>query len=509
MNLDFHYYASNLAARFAGFSKEEALIISKSAEFVDYYSREQVIRVLLGKSVATTTQDAFEKYIDESMLVLQSDTSQEIPAIFTAMGPMEAFIRNRKSKWTGEDQQAFKDIWMAFHFLPGNELKEIKYDGPQSNGIGSPVKNWRLSEKDLDELKYICRPCSIMLENLINDTKNHRLKPNYLYLIGIRMHTLADSWAHQNFMGLPRWFANNISNNEKTVTINDNGNWREASFHSIPKNVETNCLDDLDFLRTPTMPSYESISYLGHARMGLIPDLGYLDFSYKPNWSKVSVRKTNPLAFSRAFHQMYYALKCIKEGKTFDRYTIPSDFEDQIISILQTKAFDQSQEWNSLIFKHFEEEVSPFDHKSWLYRNCIDHLVNFTTAAQEHLNKLNAQKMSYFSHRNDALGHSHSSSQLCFSGWDHQQYIATCIDGQMVQRLDLNGSQSFKVDDIQYCAENGTRWRAKIDQQLAHFLHYQENETTLYYETNQCHYLSGFDKRWTSTIINEHDPISE
>jgi hypothetical protein len=52
----------------------------------------------------------------------------------------------------------------------------------------------------------VCLPNSPLVREMINDLiANHR---DDLHFIGLRMHVLADTWAHMYFAGIPAWYIN-------------------------------------------------------------------------------------------------------------------------------------------------------------------------------------------------------------------------------------------------------------------------------------------------------------
>lgn len=46
---------------------------------------------------------------------------------------------------------------------------------------------------------------------MINDLAVHRDENYYLYLLGIRMHVLADTWVHEGFSGTCNWWINDLA----------------------------------------------------------------------------------------------------------------------------------------------------------------------------------------------------------------------------------------------------------------------------------------------------------
>ncbi len=139
MNAEFHYYSIYALALEAGFSENDAGLLAGSSQYVD---------------------NAMLPYVVE-----------------TAEKRVELIVTQNYLFWNDEVR---RDIYLPFHFIPGNERKacESRQDG-RSNRF-NVVPNGPLVK-----------------DNLIA-----ALQTRNLYRIGIALHSFADSWAHQNFSGL-------------------------------------------------------------------------------------------------------------------------------------------------------------------------------------------------------------------------------------------------------------------------------------------------------------------
>jgi hypothetical protein len=186
------------------------------------------------------------------------------------------------------------------------------------------------------EFILICLPDSpISIEMINNITTVHKGQIYELYLTGIRMHVLADSGAHKYFAGTKAWHVNNVDYDISYIT--DNGSWKKVPFVYFRKikYKET---------RVPKSPYSDSIFYLGHGRMGYIPDYPWIKYRYIPKWFEKSTEKEvvidNPETYLKTFIKMVAALKCIKEGKNFDISSFTSidkKYVSVIDNILRTK----------------------------------------------------------------------------------------------------------------------------------------------------------------------------
>ena len=155
MNADFHYYATYCASLIAGFSNKDAEKIAYAANFVDCCTVTMLKKCGAPKSAATTQSQLELADFDTDFLSLREITR----------------------------------IWASFHFLPGD--------------LYAPIKHGWFNYKR--KYKIICKPNGALLKDTVELAKNESLEA-----IGIAMHILADTWAHQNFAGTPSLVINNV-----------------------------------------------------------------------------------------------------------------------------------------------------------------------------------------------------------------------------------------------------------------------------------------------------------
>ena len=139
MNIEFHYYMLNVLCRYAGFSEEEARVVSYSSQFVDY-------------NLVTYTVDA------------PGRTYHTIPT-------------QNYGFWSSETP---RKVYIPFHFVPG----DTSYPGAARTDGRTNRLN---TTPDSPAAKQILIAA---------------LKSRDLYRVGIALHTYADTWAHQNFSGI-------------------------------------------------------------------------------------------------------------------------------------------------------------------------------------------------------------------------------------------------------------------------------------------------------------------
>lgn len=348
MNKDFHYYGTYVAARLAGYNFDEAQIVAYAAQYVD---------------------DSVSSMLDRRYL-------KGLKPIPTSQTLKEISDNNGLLTWNENFLNQTARIWPVFHFLPGNlEGKEV-YDGPMSDS--GPSYNWDFDDESKEQFRLMCLPNSPILVNMINNKSTSET----LQGIGIKMHVLADSWAHKYFAGIPAWFINQTYNYEN----------KTAKF----KNP----------ISVPDLLAYNSLMYLGHGSAGHWPDLPYMKYSYTPRWTKEKLID-NPADYLLAFRQMVKVLYSIKGDNNYNAYdyeVLSPKTETILIQILNTQKDDQSDTWKKYISDiEFEGKGLdvPFDYDShfWLEKakreteenmNTTDYY-HFNAAAINHFNYINEQ----------------------------------------------------------------------------------------------------------------------
>lgn len=470
MNLDFHYYATYLAAHYAGFTEQEAKTIAYAAQFVD-------------DCIAT-------------------ERPTHAPNRVTCMSVKELKNMDIKTTWNRNDYQNFYEIWQCFHFLPGNEFYSCRYEGKTHNS------KWIFSESDNELFRNLCLPKSVLVMNMIEDLKNYTQARNFLHMVGIRMHVLADTWSHQYFLGMPRWFSNEVESN--TVKVKSNNIFSPVSYYSW-RFWKNDNLEKLEFSNTPTLPSYESISYLGHGRLGTIADYGCLTFQYQPNWKASGdlITRNNVDIFTNAFHQMVYAMECVIQNKPFDPENIPLNHKEEINSVLKTQMLDQSLAWNNLIKQVCGKALEAYNSKTWRNEYKTEsggNYVQFIQAADQHVSFITKNiNSARFAHKNSSTGEIRYSSLINYLDWEYHPYSMICMDGHMYIRSVENSyptGKLQKVDTVSYLEHNyHDCWNCNIDLSNNLFHHYYSNNNSLDHTDIICNYCGWDDSKWTAKLI--------
>lgn len=375
MDVDFHYYATFAAARLAGWDKKEAETIAYSAQFVDEFDMRY------GSSSEpwsfTTSQLPSPKMgtfrFDQ---VNHQNGSSKIRPRRTVQNTTECI----------KSLHVRKDIWIPFHFLPGNYGKKSERDPRHIKREGCSNKNFDL----------LCRPFSPLAIAMINDllefNKNHD-GSNYDYLlqlVGLRMHVFADTWAHQDFVG------------DGVQAINDC-----LGYYNFIEKGE--CLEQLNWAFNPfkddlNMGYAPNVqlprAYLGHGRLGHFPDYSWCRYYYSPAWMQAGgsinpnsnannvkmLVRDNPVVFQTAFFEIVKVLYALKNKiPTYpNRITLPLIFGTNKVDVIanavrEAITLDRSEDlytdtlvfqktvdkWKELIKDHCGGLDITFDNQKW------------------------------------------------------------------------------------------------------------------------------------------------
>ncbi len=361
MNLDFHYYGTYLAACIAGYSRQQAEQIAYAAELTD-----------------DNTKQTFLSNADFEQIPTSRETSEivaEAASFLIAYGL--------------EDERRAQEIWGCFHFLPGNLDDRIRYQGKTSK-LG-----WNFYRDSEAKFKQMCLPNGSLVEEMVNHLVS--LDPD-MEEIGLKMHVLADTWAHAYFAGIPEWALNDVRQSEGLYEW-DRGNW--CGIQGEVSSANDPGTHTYQIVKGSSM-RYVSPLYLGHGQLGSIPDFGYLRYKYLPVWKESLsgdsrfIEKNNQESFKKAFRQMVAALAAIREHKNFqcgcEANALDNKMETMIDQVLSTRKTDQSEEWISAIKDIAGHSPKPYVRKSWseecknAQNQTLTNYYRFQKAAKQHRN---------------------------------------------------------------------------------------------------------------------------
>lgn len=307
MQADFHYYATYCAAFLAGYSHEESLTISYSAQLVDWCSRTFLSKLKAPLSAATT----------QLQLELMDANTDPIG--------LHDITR----------------IWSSFHFLPRDLHAERK----------------KCSKRYRNKYRLICGPNGDLAAETVELAKGKSLQA-----VGVAMHVIADTWAHQNFAGTPSLVINNTNQYfyEILPDVDHKIQFRHSA--SVPDDIEHRIYTCSLF-----QSSENSIMNLGHGRAGHLPDYSFIRYKYLPAWGDYEeIIKDNPSDYYYAFCQLIFAMQYLRgERSAFETkkyaWETAGPYEESIRRILETRQLDSSGDWAKFARSLSGQDVPDFD----------------------------------------------------------------------------------------------------------------------------------------------------
>lgn len=244
MQIDFHHAVTYIIARLANLSHEQAEIVAHAAQYVD---------------------DAINTgYI-------KFDNRSNYSRIATAHQMLD--YRNFEALSNSH-------TWVPFHFLPGNDLKRA----------GSNCNRRFI-------YKMICKPNSYIAQDMLRECIKVKNRPYGLHLLGIAMHTYADTWAHYGFCGIQHEI-----NRASNIMVYSNDTPVEDS--NILNKLSSFFTDMFDQAKSQFI---SGVLPIGHGAVLSYPDLPYLKWQYTNGLGDVIIRD-NPTDYVIAIQAMHRAI---------------------------------------------------------------------------------------------------------------------------------------------------------------------------------------------------------
>lgn len=233
MQIDFHHTTTYVVARAAGFNHDDAHIIAYASQYVDD---------------ATSTG------------TVQFDNQ----AVYNRISSAHKMLDARNTQELANHQ-----VWLAFHFLPGNGGKQAG-----ENPDGSFIN------------KIVCRPNSPVAQDMVRGVILDKDRLYGLHRLGVAMHVYVDTWAHQGFAGVLH-DVNEVEDAEET----SNSGLFDGGIGGFLRDI----LDD-------------AIPPLGHGRANVFPDMPFMQWKYE-NGKGELIQRDNTSDFMTAADHMCQAMQ--------------------------------------------------------------------------------------------------------------------------------------------------------------------------------------------------------
>lgn len=246
MQIDFHHTTTYVCARAAGFGHREAETVAYCAQYVDDATNAGTI--LFSNGAMYRRISSAHKALD----------------------------------YRNFEKLANHHVWIPFHFLPGNGQARAG-----ENPAGSFVE------------KIVCRPGSLVARDMVAACIAARDTSYGLHRLGVSMHVLADTWAHQGFAG--------INHAVNDVQMLDDQDRPDDSFRERLKDFFKDRFD-----RTASRFVGGALP-LGHGAVLSYPDRPYLQWRYRDHNGR-KVARSNPEDFLDAADALCRAMQRYRVG---------------------------------------------------------------------------------------------------------------------------------------------------------------------------------------------------
>ena len=313
MQLDMHYYGTYAMARAAGLKKKASRIIATAAQFVDDNAGKESVDFRDGgrMDVEATAHHAYQiKNIDK------------------------------------EDQ---RQIWVPFHFLPGNE--------------GDSYTDRLVCQKDSAIAKEMGRFNLSIVD-----------QPYALPLIGITAHVYADTFSHYDFSGVSSRKNRLVNDSFRFVELQSK---MEVYIRDKEKRFRENYPgeDFMDNIKSWVAETFSGA--LGHGAAVTFPDRPFLkwDFEYEETNQRCPLRD-NPQTFLEACEALHAMFREVARKRPDfaenDSYKDFQSIKDWVVEILNTQADKKGriQAWKDAalggkIFGAGAEKIPIYDEATW------------------------------------------------------------------------------------------------------------------------------------------------
>jgi len=196
MQKDFHYHVAYVLAKLSGYDKKQRTVVAYASQYVDDNTGRKYV-----------VSDAYGEFFADFPVYVTGSNGRRFYPIITQADGLDY------SKLTTQ-----KYVYAPFHFLPA----------------GEDAKNDALIDGNRNPFCTI-RGCDNAVELLVS-----AIKSNDLYLLGIALHTFADTWAHEKFTA----FQEDWNKNRKPLTIKKLGpEVGHAQFFNDPDEISKTWID--------------------------------------------------------------------------------------------------------------------------------------------------------------------------------------------------------------------------------------------------------------------------
>lgn len=311
MQIDMHYHGTYAMAILAGLNERAAHIVATSSQFVDDCASRQQI-----------------KFRDAGQIDSQATAHHTFDV-------------------TNIDFDDQRQVWVPFHFLPGNEGNSFTQ-------------------------RLVCRKDSPIAQEMVRNALQQLNSPEGLFRLGVTAHVYADTFAHYGFSGVSSR-ANKVDNESIKFGALDpdikDYIVEKAGRFSGKYNGVLNALGNIK-----SWIAENGSFALGHGAVATYPDRPYLNWSFVYEVPEVpSGERNNPESFLEAcekLHGMFHEASSSRPDLRGGSYTSFDEIRGNVRSVLefQAKGDDRCNKWMSSsvdgVFGH-RFEIPPYEGAGW------------------------------------------------------------------------------------------------------------------------------------------------
>lgn len=290
MQKDFHYDVIYVLAVWAGFNPDDSFKIAYSSQYVD--DVEDAGRIKFNNKASYTCTSSAHAILDVSH---------------------------------NSDEVENHNTWLPFHFLPG-------YGGCQKG---------KAPDMEFEDL-LVCIPNSYVARDMVKAAINACGKMNGIYRFGIALHTYADTWAHQGFIG--------------AVT-------EKNKVHNIRRKLINGPLENISIADALESRGIDEVLPVGHGPALSNPDMPFFEewrFDYLDDRGEQVYKNT--ANFLEAADNILQVMRLFQEHKKD-----PLPLEEDLAILTNNIAGLTEEQRNSLsaLFNDIQDEAGDDRHTKW------------------------------------------------------------------------------------------------------------------------------------------------
>jgi hypothetical protein len=360
MDQDFHYYGTFAAARLAGWNNyREAALIARCANYVDFFDSDRFGGPWRYKAHGDPVGGCGFPRITFNMMKVKMEGMWSafhfMPGNYQISSELPRSTSDIPPNPHMQKRPIPTDPHMQKRPIPTNpriQKTDMQTTDNQTSDMQTTELILRQKLAQPDDMWRLTRPLSHLSRCILQDTHELAMDSNQvkrivdyipplsrfidetvlnrflMILTGLRAHVIADTWAHQDHIGI-----SSIHNTyydvknprgkrgygiEYTVDA-ESENWeytvlgrlnRKGPFRGMPIHITRGVFAAAPVVFTPF------VGWPGHGWLGHFPDYSFTRFTYCPCWKDnyEAYQRDNPEEYMDAFYDIYHFLSVVKNS---------------------------------------------------------------------------------------------------------------------------------------------------------------------------------------------------